>query len=50
LFEAGDKEDLGEKLKYVLENFEDLVWLSRESVERKFSREESIGRLYELVK
>jgi hypothetical protein len=25
LFEAGDKEDLGEKLKYVLENFEDLV-------------------------
>jgi glycosyltransferase involved in cell wall biosynthesis len=50
LFEAGDKEDLGEKLKYALENFEDLDWLSRESVERKFSWEESIGRLYNLVK
>ncbi|MDR1987560.1 MAG: hypothetical protein LBQ24_02060 [Candidatus Peribacteria bacterium] len=50
LFEAGNNEDLKEKLKFALENFEDLKGLSRESVREKFNWERSIERLYKLVR
>jgi hypothetical protein len=50
LFKAWDKEDLEEKLKYALDNFENLAWISEKFVREKFSWEGNINKLYEFIK
>jgi glycosyltransferase involved in cell wall biosynthesis len=50
LFEAGNNEDLKEKLEFALGNFGDLVGLSERSVRERFSWERSIEKLYNFIK
>lgn len=50
LFEAGNNGDLLEKLNYALGNFNDLAWLSKEIMEKKFGWEENLKKFYEFVK
>ena len=50
LFEAWNKSELGEKLKYSLVNYKKLNWLSLRLINERFNRENNISNLYDLVK
>ncbi|MDD3144496.1 MAG: glycosyltransferase family 4 protein [Candidatus Gracilibacteria bacterium] len=50
LFEAGNKDELGKKILQVLENYNDLKGISKNEIEKRFKREESILNLYNFIK
>lgn len=50
LFEAWNIEELNEKLKSTVNNYNELNWLSLELINERFNREKNINNLYDLVK
>lgn len=50
LFEAWNKDELWKKILQVLENYNDLKWISKNEIEKRFKREESILNLYNFIK